>query len=197
MSLRATASDNLDHEGRGYPRPQLRRDEWFSLNGLWDFALDRDGVWQRPDEVDWSDHIRVPFAPEAPASAVGHTGFFRACWYRRQFELPGRLPGERWMLHCGAVDYEATVWVNGIEAGAHQGGYTPFSIDLTDRAPETKCDIDTQARDDPNNLTKPRGKQDWQLEPHSIWYPRTTGIWQTLWMEKVPATRIDRLAFSP
>jgi beta-galactosidase/beta-glucuronidase len=197
MSLRAIASDNLDHEGRGYPRPQLRRDEWYSLNGLWDFALDREGVWQGPQDVDWSDHIRVPFAPEAPASAVGHTGFFRACWYRRQFELPGRLPGERWMLHCGAVDYEATVWVNGIEAGTHQGGYTPFSIDLTDHAPETTCDIVIQARDDPQDLTKPRGKQDWQLEPHSIWYPRTTGIWQTVWLEKVPATSICQVAFTP
>ncbi len=197
MSLRPIAADSLEDEGRGYPRPQLRRTPWYSLNGRWDFALDPHGVRSRPDDVEWAGQIRVPFAPGTAASAIGDTAFFRACWYRREVELPPRLPGERWLLHCGAVDYKATVWINGGNAGCHEGGYTPFSFDITDLAPDSRCVIVIQAEDDPHDLAKPRGKQDWQLEPHSIWYPRTTGIWQTVWLEKVPATRIGRVAYTP
>ena len=192
MSLQPIAADNLDDEGRGYPRPQLRRAPWYSLNGWWDFALDPEGVHSQPEDVAWGSRIRLPFAPESAASAIAHTGFFRACWYRRELELPPRLPGERWLLHCGAVDYRATVWINGASVGCHEGGYTPFVFDITDLAPETRCVIVVRAEDDPHDLAKPRGKQDWQLEPHSIWYPRTTGIWQTVWLEKVPATRIGQ-----
>ena len=197
MPLEMTKADELDAHGRGYPRPQLRREGWFSLNGEWDFALDADAAWRHPGDVDWSARIRVPFAPESEASGVGHTGFFRACWYRRACELPARRRGERWLLHFGAVDSAATVWVNGAYAGEHEGGYTPFVLDVTDLAPDVRCEIVVRAEDDPHDLAKPRGKQDWQLEPHSIWYPRTTGIWQTVWLEKVPPTRIGRVAFTP
>ena len=195
--LPATPCDQLDHTGRGYPRPQLRRDPWYSLNGPWEFAIDADGRWQAAGEVEWGTFITVPFAPEAAASGVGRTGFFRACWYRRRCELPARGAGERWVLHFGAVDWKATVWVNGVYAGEHVGGYTPFSFDVTEAAGGSACEIVVRAEDDPHDLAKPRGKQDWQLEPHSIWYPRTTGIWQTVWLEKVPATRIARVAFTP
>ena len=197
MSIDIISANTLDTEGRGYPRPQLQRDEWVSLNGSWDFAFDRDGAWRRPQDVSWTERIRVPFAPETPASGIGRTGFFRACWYRRQCELPHHSPGERWMLHFGAVDYKATVWINGLYVGEHEGGYTPFTFDVTDWAPHAVCEIVVRAEDDPHDLAKPRGKQDWQLEPHSIWYPRTTGIWQTVWMERVPSTRIGRVAFTP
>jgi beta-galactosidase/beta-glucuronidase len=197
MPLTALSSNDLDSHGRGYPRPQLRRDTWYSLNGTWEFALDPDGIWRVPDDVDWSDRITVPFAPEAPSSGVNHTGFFRACWYRHRCELPPRQQGERWILHFGAVDWSATVWINGVYAGRHEGGYTPFSFDLTDLVSTSTCEIVLRADDDPHDLAKPRGKQDWQLEPHSIWYPRTSGIWQTVWLEKVPATRIGHLAFTP
>jgi beta-galactosidase/beta-glucuronidase len=197
MPIASTPSDKTDAYGRGYPRPQLQRGAWYSLNGSWDFALDPNAVWRGADEVDWSDRILVPFAPEAPASGIGHTGFFRACWYRLRCELPPRRAGERWLLHFGAVDYRATVWVNGAYAGEHEGGYTPFSFDISDLVTGSSCEIVVRAEDDPQDLAKPRGKQDWQLEPHSIWYPRTSGIWQTVWIESVPRTRIAHVAFTP
>ncbi len=197
MPIDPIPSNHLDSYRRGYPRPQLRRDMWYSLNGSWDFAIDTDGVWRRPDEVVWNGPIQVPFAPEAPLSGIGDTSFFQACWYRRSSELPQSQVGERWMLHFGAVDWRATVWVNGVSLGEHEGGYTPFSFDVTDVLSGPTCEIVIRADDDPQDLAKPRGKQDWQLEPHSIWYPRTSGIWQTVWLEKVPATRIGRVAFTP
>jgi beta-galactosidase/beta-glucuronidase len=195
--LQSVDSSSLDHEGRGYPRPQLRRDAWFSLNGAWDFAIDADAVWRTASDVVWGDPIRVPFAPEAPASGIGRTGFFAACWYRRALSLPPVNPGDRWLLHFGAVDYSASVWVNGVWAGDHEGGYTPFTLDITPLVDGDRIEVVVRAEDDPHDLAKPRGKQDWQLEPHSIWYPRTTGIWQTVWLECVPAERILRVAFTP
>jgi hypothetical protein len=197
MALTPILSNTLDAEGRGYPRPLLQRDTWYSLNGTWEFAIDADGQWEHPAQVEWNGAIRVPFAPEAPSSGVGRTDFFRACWYRRSVDLPDANADDRWILHFGAVDYEATVWFNGVYAGAHTGGYTPFSFDVTDFLNGRACEITVRAEDDPHDLAKPRGKQDWQLDPHSIWYPRTTGIWQTVWMEKVPRTRIGRLCFTP
>ena len=171
----------------GYPRPQLERREWTSLNGPWDFALDRHTRWRNPAEVDWTDRIEVPFSPETAASGIGDTGFYRACWYRRVFEPPPLKNGDRLLLHFGAVDYAARVWINGSPAARHEGGYTPFSVDLTPfldaEGPQT---IVVRAQDEPGDLAKPRGKQDWKLEPHGIWYPRTTGIWQTVWLERVP-----------
>ena len=175
----------------GYPRPQFRRNEWFSLNGAWDFAIDSEARWRKPEHVDWKQVIDVPFAPETQASGIADTGFYRACWYRRNFEAPHLENGQRLILHFGAVDYEATVWINGNIVVRHIGGYTPFQADITDflaeSGPQT---VVVWAQDDPHDLAKPRGKQDWLLEPHSIWYPRTTGIWQTVWMEVVPATSI-------
>ena len=197
MNPQPIDSSALDAEGRGYPRPQLRRQRWISLNGSWQFAFDPDGVWHAPSDVVWTEKIRVPFAPEAPASGLGHTGFLRACWYKTRVGLTARTDDARWLLHFGAVDYTATVWVNDIKVGRHEGGYTPFFFDITAYAGTGACEIVVQVEDDPHDLAKPRGKQDWQLEPHSIWYPRTTGIWQTVWIEEVPATRIARIAFTP
>jgi hypothetical protein len=181
----------------GYPRPQLQRKDWLSLNGPWDFALDVDGTWSHPSDVQWNATIQVPFSPETQRSGVGHPGFYRVCWYRRILNIAPPPIGKRVLLHFGAVDYHATVWVNGSEAGAHEGGYTPFTIDLGPFTNATQLTIVVRAEDDPADLTKPRGKQDWQLEPHSIWYPRTTGIWQTVWLETVPATWIDRVRWTP
>ncbi|HYW49028.1 MAG TPA: glycoside hydrolase family 2 TIM barrel-domain containing protein [Gemmatimonadaceae bacterium] len=181
-----------------YPRPQLERLGWTSLNGRWDFAIDREGQWRRPEAVQWDDatSILVPFAPETPASGVHDTGFYQGAWYRRNFDAPPLAPGERLLLHFGAVDYEATVWLNGARLGGHEGGYLPFSFDITESlvgdafAGAELQELVVQAQDDPHDVAKPRGKQDWQLKPHSIWYPRTTGIWQTVWMEVVPATHV-------
>ncbi len=179
-------------ETYGYPRPQLERAEWTCLNGVWDFALDPEAQWADPTDVRWDAQIIVPFAPETAASGIGDTRFYRACWYRRTFDAPKLTADERLILHFGAVDYAATVWVNDRLVARHEGGYTPFKADITRflqrTGPQT---IVVRAEDDPHDLAKPRGKQDWLLEPHSIWYPRTTGIWQTVWMERVPATAIE------
>jgi beta-galactosidase/beta-glucuronidase len=196
MTIDATLANALDAYGHGYPRPQLQRESWISLNGVWEFALDDACAWKQPSEVDWSREIMVPFAPEAPASGIGRTEFLRACWYRTRCELGPPTARERWLLHFGAVDFAATVWINGVAVGGHQGGYTPFSFDITDRLMGTFCEIVIRAEDDPQDLAKPRGKQDWQRDTHSIWYSRTTGIWQTVWLERVPATRIGHIAFT-
>ncbi len=194
MRILTPAKENERH---AYPRPQLRRPEWFSLNGEWDFALDPEAAWSAPEQVEWNAKINVPFAPETPASGIGNAGFYKACWYRTAFIAPEKA-GQRLILHFGAVDYAATVWVNGSVAGSHIGGYTPFSLDITDLVfgPGLQT-IVVRAEDDPTDLAKPRGKQDWQLEQHGIWYQRTTGIWQTVWLERLPATWIAHLRMTP
>ena len=183
----------------GYPRPQLERESWINLDGdNWDFAIDADAVWRVPREVKWDRKIRVPFAPETPLSGVNETGLFKSVWYRRTFDAPTREDGRRVILHLGAVDYTATVWINDELAVRHEGGYTPFSVDITDllndAGPQT---LIVRAEDDPADLAKPRGKQDWRAEPHSIWYYRTTGIWQSVWLEVVSETYLDQLRWSP
>jgi beta-galactosidase/beta-glucuronidase len=181
-----------------HPRPQLERTGWISLNGSWDFALDPDAVWHAPENVTWNEQeIRVPFAPETAASGVEHTGFFMACWYRRQFRCPTLSEGQRLWLHFGAVDYAASVWVNGKLAVQHEGGHTPFKADITELLVRGVETIVVRAHDDPHDLAKPRGKQDWQLHPHSIWYHRTTGIWQTVWLEPTPSSFISHLRWNP
>jgi beta-galactosidase/beta-glucuronidase len=164
------------------------------LDGPWQFARDPEATWTIPDQVRWDATIRVPFAPETPASGIGETGFLLACWYRRDFEAPRLGESERLILHFGAVDDRATVWVNDRLVATHEGGYTPFAVDVTDvliaDGPQT---VVVRAEDDPHDLAKPRGKQDWLPQPHAIWYPRTTGIWQTVWLETVPATRIETI----
>jgi beta-galactosidase/beta-glucuronidase len=198
MRLTPISSDLVDSSGRAYPRPQLRREEWISLNGEWEFAIDPAGTWRLPGDVQWTRTIRVPFSPETPASGIGDTGFYRTCWYRRQVQLPPLAAAQWLILHFGAVDYTATVWVGGRYVASHRGGYTPFSCNLTHAVcGSDTCDIVVRVEDDPLDLAKPRGKQDWQEEPHSIWYPRTTGIWQTVWLEIVPSTHLARVAFTP
>ena len=180
---------------RGHPRPQLARERWTSLDGRWDFTLDYDGS-HRPATVPFDLAIAVPFAPETPASGIADTGLYGACWYRRTFDAPQLGPDERLLLHFGAVDHEAIVSVNGAIAGTHRGGYTPFSFDitplLTASGPQT---LVVRVQDDPFDLEKPRGKQYWLREPEGIWYPRTTGIWQTVWLERVPQTSIAEVAW--
>ncbi len=181
----------------GYPRPQLRRERWTSLNGEWDFAIGHDIDADTPQAVRWTERIEVPFAPETPASGIGRAGFLPVCWYRRRIATPHREPTERVLLHFGAVDYAARVWINGYFAGAHEGGYTPFTLDITAWLhDDDRQEIIVCAHDDPHDLTKPRGKQNWRLEPHGIWYVRTSGIWQTVWLEVVPAVHIDRLRWT-
>lgn len=181
----------------GYPRPQLQRANWATLDGEWEFAIDARAELVAPDQVEWARKIQVPFAPETSASGIGDNGFYCAVWYRRCFEQPAMKHGERLILHFGAVDYAACVWVNGVEACRHEGGYTPFSVDATSfLKTEGLQEIVVRADDDPSDLEKPRGKQDWKLKPHSIWYHRTTGIWQTVWMEVVPPVHLATLRWT-
>ena len=181
----------------GYPRPQLRRSNWICLNGQWRFAYDDGGRCVQPiDITDWTHTIEVPFAPESVKSGIGDTNFHANCWYDREFDVPHTE--SRVLLHFGAVDYRARVWVNGQFVIEHEGGHTPFTADITAVLnPKGPQRVTVWAHDDPQDLAKPRGKQDWQVEPHSIWYPRTTGIWQTVWVELVPHTYIDRIRWTP
>src|SRR4051812_8270115 len=181
------------YDDDGYPRPQLRRRDWRSLDGRWSFALDPEGTVRRPADVVWTDEIAVPFAPETPASGIGEEGFFIACWYRRTFDQAVR-PGRRVVLWFEAVDHAAVVWVNGVRVGSHAGGYTRFGLDITEALdPSGPQEVVVRAEDDPHDLAKPRGKQDWQSTPHAIWYPRTSGIWQTVWLEEVDETHLASL----
>ena len=174
-----------------YPRPQLERKNWTNLNGTWDFAIDADAICEEPNQVKWAREILVPFAPETPASGINDTSFYKAVWYRHRFTKPELNPGERLILHFGAVDWRASVWVNNRLAVVHEGGYTPFSADITFLLnDEIEQEIVLRAEDDPQDFSKPRGKQDWELHNHSIWYPRTTGIWQTVWLEQIGANAI-------
>ena len=181
----------------GYPRPQLQRSNWTSLNGAWRFCFDDERRFGTPADVrDWPLAITVPYPPESKASGLSDRGFHPICWYEREFEL--RPGGDRVMLRFGAVDYAARVWVNGQLAASHEGGHTPFFADITGLLDASgRQTVTVRVEDDPQDLAKPRGKQDWQLDPHSIWYPRTTGIWQTVWIERVPRTFVDQIRWTP
>lgn len=191
-----------------YPRPQLVRDNWTCLNGTWQFAFDDGARHEGPDDdIAWERSIVVPFAPESRASGIGDEGYHPCCWYRRRFALDDAHRG-RTILHFGAVDYAARVWVDGVLVAEHEGGHTPFSADIS-RAIRNGGDaagtgdaggghtLVVRAFDDPHDLAKPRGKQDWLPQPHSIWYPRTSGIWRTVWFEQVPASWIRGLRWTP
>ena len=198
MSVSSQPQTHLAEIMTAYPRPQLERADWQCLNGSWEFALDAEAKWSRPEQVVFDATIEVPFAPETQASGIANTSFYMACWYRRQLQLPALKAGERLLLHFEAVDYAATVWVNGKLVATHEGGYTPFQADVTDCLDGSPAQtLVVRAEDDPHELGKPRGKQDWQLNPHSIWYPRTTGIWQTVWLERVPASWIGTIRWTP
>jgi beta-galactosidase/beta-glucuronidase len=189
----STANDDATRTMR-HPRPLLRRDAWWLLDGLWEFGFDRDAVVEHPADVNWDRTILVPFAPETTKSTIGDTAYTKACWYRRLFRAPERENGQRIILHFGAVDDAASVWIDGQLVATHQGGYTPFSVDVTRLlADGADHQLAVRALDDPLDLAKPRGKQDWEEIPHSIWYERTTGIWQSVWMEVVGPTRLDRV----
>jgi beta-galactosidase/beta-glucuronidase len=184
-----------------HPRPQLTRAGWTDLCGTWDFAYDDEGVglhecWQAGDRA-FDRTIEVPFPPESPLSGINDRGFHPVVWYHRTFQH-SRTPGRRLHLHFGAVDYRAQVWVNGSLVAVHEGGHTPFSADITAALVESGTQsVVVRAEDLPHDMTQPRGKQDWQLESHAIWYDRTTGIWQPVWLEEVPATHIAALRWMP
>ena len=182
-----------------YPRPQFVRNDWLCLNGEWQFEIDPgdSGKERGLIEQDLSGKITVPFCPESALSDVGVTDFLHAVWYRREVQIPAEWSGRNVLLHFQAVDYDATVWINGREAGRHRGGFSPFTIDLRGfAAPGETVVIVLRARDE-NRTSQPRGKQSTQYAPYSCFYTRTTGIWQTVWMEPVPDVALRRPRLTP
>ncbi len=183
-----------------HPRPQLERDSWLSLDGAWQFAYDDDARWQGPADAVFDRTITVPYAPEAPLSGIHDEGFHPVVWYRRSLELPADLAPDAAhdaILHFGAIDYRSDVWINGQHAASHVGGHTPVRVHLARYMTGGSLEIVVRAEDDPLDMMKPRGKQDWQSAPHGIWYPRTTGIWQTVFIERVGRSHIERLQWTP
>jgi hypothetical protein len=179
-----------------YPRPQLVRADWLNLNGLWDYAIvAKDSA--RPD--DWEGKVLVPFAVESALSGVGKpVGAHQALWYRRTFAVPREWRKGRLLLHFGAVDWGTTVWVNGHEVGAHRGGYDPFSCDVTEALKSgAKQELVLRVLDPTDDAMSAiaRGKQ--VMKPHGIFYTAVTGIWQTVWLEPVPAAYIAGLKIVP
>ena len=187
-----------------HPRPQMLRTRWADLDGTWSFRNEGDDPsWSAgfPDARD----ITVPFPPESVASGIDEPGFHPVVWYSRtitrsDLDASGYGDGSpRLVLHFGAVDYRARVWIDGRFVGEHEGGHTPFSFDVTEALtadPDGTHTLVVRAEDDPHDVTQPRGKQDWHEDPHAIWYRRTTGIWQTVWLEAVPATAIGYLRWT-
>ena len=176
-----------------YPRPQMVRDQWQNLNGLWDYAI-RPREEQQP--TSWDGKILVPFCVESALSGVGKAVQpSERLWYRRTFRKPDMPPGGRVLLHFGAVDWETTVWVNGQEMGRHTGGYDPFTFDITGAVRDGENEIVLAVWDPTDTGWQPRGKQ--VLNPKGIWYTAVTGIWQTVWLEVVPAQYIASLNLVP
>ncbi|WP_114854230.1 glycoside hydrolase family 2 protein [Brachybacterium sp. YJGR34] len=190
MTLRAT-----QHDGT-HPRPTLMREDWSSLDGTWSFAHDDEdrGLaerWYEPArEAVFTRSITVPFVPESEASGIHATGFHPVVWYRRTITARAE-EGRRVLLHLGAVDHAAQVWVDGRLAGHHVGGQTSFTCDLTDLLDAgDEHVVVVRAFDDPHDMELPRGKQDWREEPHGIWYHRSTGIWRSVWLETVATQHV-------
>ncbi|MDE3151718.1 MAG: hypothetical protein KGL93_05675 [Gemmatimonadota bacterium] len=182
------------HPWPEYPRPQLVRWAWTNLNGKWDYAITDSGA-PRPSQ--WDGEIVVPFAVQSQLSGVERpVTDSQRLWYHRTF-TPSALPrGGRLLLHFGAVDWDATVWVNGTRVGEHRGGYDPFTLDITDALRgDGPQDLTVSVWDPTDRGEQPRGKQ--VLRPHSIWYSAVTGIWQTVWLEPVPAAHITSLLATP
>ena len=173
--------------GTVHPRPQLRRETWMDLNGKWDFTVQTEAT--PPNEFDRT--ILVPFCPESRCSGI-QTCFPEGSFlfYRRHIRLPDAAAGHRILLHIGAADQELTCYVNGLEIGSHAGGYTAFSMDITPAIREEN-EILLRVRDDLTDRAFPRGKQ--SLTPGGMWYTKVSGIWQSVWLEWVPETYIQRL----
>jgi beta-galactosidase/beta-glucuronidase len=164
----------------------MQRREWINLNGEWEFGAGAEPRYDR--------RILVPFAPQAELSGIGERNPGDRLWYRRRFAAPD---ADRLLLHFGAVDYEAEVWVNGVAVARHEGGHTPFTADLTGVASGAENELVVRVDDPMTDATLPRGKQSWTARSETIFYTPTAGIWQTVWLEPVPQRNIHRLRVQP
>jgi galactose mutarotase len=178
-----------------YPRPQMARRAWRNLNGLWDYAI-RAKDAPTPQPAAWDGKILVPFPVEAQLSGVRKAVTpDQRLWYRRSFRAPPLPRGGRLLLHFGAVDWDASVYMNGQRVGGHTGGYDPFTFDITGLLRRGDQELVVSAWDPTDSGPQPRGKQ--VLHPQGIWYTAATGIWQTVWLEPVPATYVTALTIVP
>lgn len=185
-----------------YPRPQFQRKDWLNLNGPWQFRNDDrnaglDEKWFGA-AVEFPLTILVPFAAESPLSGIHDRGFHPCVWYRRFFKVPKEWAGRRVLLNFGAVDYRATVWVNETIVTMHEGGHSPFSCEITGQLRDIGENMITvRAEDPPTDRYIPRGKQYWEEEAGGIYYARTTGIWQTVWLEPVASSYVKEARITP
>lgn len=183
-----------------HPDPQFQRKDWLNLNGEWDFEFDfgnsglRAGVLEKDE---WSRKINVPFCPESKLSGIEYTDFIAAVWYRKSVTVTEAQLEGRVLIHFGAVDYETYLYVNGEEAGYHKGGYTSFTFDITEFLTAGENIIAVNARDDVRDPLVPRGKQSELYNSHGCDYTRTTGIWQTVWLEFVPKAYVKSFKLFP
>ncbi|QNK54370.1 glycoside hydrolase family 2 protein [Paenibacillus sp. PAMC21692] len=184
-----------------HPRPQFMRDSWLNLNGEWEFAFDDENTgttegWHKGDQP-LPLRIQVPFAFQSKLSGIADPAVHDTVWYRRPLDIPAEFAGKKTILHFGAVDYLASVWVNGVLVATHEGGHTPFQADITEALREADNWLVVKAVDFSRDTTLPRGKQFWLDDSASIFYTRTTGIWQTVWVEAVATASIDRVRMIP
>ncbi|MCQ6559492.1 glycoside hydrolase family 2 protein [Paenibacillus mendelii] len=184
-----------------YPRPQFVREKWLNLNGAWQFEIDhgRSGKDRglHTEGASLGQSIIVPFCPESALSGIGNTDFMNAVWYRRSFDIPADWAGDRVLLHFGAVDYTAEVWVNSKLVGTHRGGYSSFSFDITAALQAGSNTVTVYAEDDIRSGLQPRGKQSGSYHSAGCDYTRTTGIWQTVWLESVPQSYLSSFKIFP
>ncbi|MFW9942317.1 MAG: glycoside hydrolase family 2 protein [Candidatus Thorarchaeota archaeon] len=187
-----------------YPRPQfIRENNWINLNGEWDFAFDDTNIgmkekWYKNDSfTKFNMKILVPFCFQSKLSGIEDTSFHDVIWYRREFEIPQEFRDKKAILHFGAVDYRCRVYVNGDHIDSHEGGYIGFSLDITDYV-EKKNVLVVRVEDPSQDLEIPRGKQYWQKNIERIFYPRVSGIWQTVWLEFISSEYyIKNIKFIP
>ena len=176
-----------------YPRPIMERQDWKNLNGSWNYAITKKG---EPAPNNYQGEILVPFAVESSLSGVGKTiNEHQELWYQRTFDVPSAWKGKQILLHFGAVDWKADVWVNDVKVGQHTGGFTPFYFDITSALNKGNNQLVVKVWDPSDRGEQPRGKQ--VERPEGIWYTPVTGIWQTVWLEPVAAQHIAQLKTTP
>lgn len=183
-----------------YPRPQFERDCWLNLNGEWEFSFDDNNIgiksmWYQSHDFDMK--INVPFTYQCQLSGIDIQDFHDIVWYAREFDIPDKMKDKRILLNFGAVDYRADVWVNGQHVMSHEGGHVPFSVEITHIVKKKGNKVVLRASDPTTDLELPRGKQYWKRSSESIFYTRTTGIWQTVWLEGVPDTYLKKANLTP